>query len=80
MPLTLKIMDQQQEQVNEPVRSVSIPGYEGDIGILPKRQQVLARLKKGNIRYATENGEEKSFAIKGGIAYNDGESVTVLLS
>jgi F-type H+-transporting ATPase subunit epsilon len=66
--------------LDQHVKFVALPGVEGELGILPKRQQVLMRLAKGNVRYEALNGEKKSIPVAGGIAYNDGETVTVLLS
>ncbi|XVJ51347.1 MAG: hypothetical protein HEQ32_04405 [Vampirovibrio sp.] len=79
MPLVLKVMAPDAIQVDEVVRSVSLPSTEGDLGILEKRQKVLVRLKKGLLRYEGLNGESRSMPIGGGLAYNDGETVTVLL-
>jgi F-type H+-transporting ATPase subunit epsilon len=79
MPLLLKIMAQDAVKVDQEVRSVSLPSPTGELGILPKRQQILVRLQKGNIRYETLTGEKQSLSVTGGIAYNDGENVTILL-
>ena len=79
MSLFLKVMSPDAVTLDEAVRSVVLPSPSGELGILSKRQQVLVRLKKGNLRYEVLNGEKRSIPIEGGLAYNDGETVTVLL-
>jgi F-type H+-transporting ATPase subunit epsilon len=80
MKFTLKVMAPDAILLDQAVKFVAIPGIDGELGLLPKRQQVLVRLKKGNVRYEALNGEKKSIPVQGGLAYNDGETVTVLLS
>lgn len=79
MSIFLKVMSPSVVTVDEAVRSVVLPSPSGELGILAKRQQVLVRLKKGALRYETLSGEKQTLAIEGGLAYNDGEVVTVLL-
>jgi len=78
--LNLKVMATDSVKVDAPVKSVALPGVDGELGILPKRQQVMVRLKKGQLRYEGINGEKHSLSVSGGIAYNNGEIVTVLLT
>lgn len=78
--LQLKVMATDSVKVDTPVKSISLPGVAGELGILPKRQQVMVRLKKGKLRYEGINGEKHALSVSGGIAYNNGETVTVLLT
>jgi len=79
MSIFLKIMSPSAVMLDEAVRSVVLPSPSGELGILAKRQQLLVRLKKGALRYETLSGEKLSLPVEGGLAYNDGEIVTVLL-
>ena len=79
MSIFLKVMSPDAVKLDEAVRSVVLPSPSGELGILAKRQQVLVRLKKGALRYETLSGEKRSLPLEGGLAYNDGEIVTVLL-
>jgi F0F1-type ATP synthase epsilon subunit len=78
--ITLKVMATDSVKVDVPVKSVALPAVNGELGILDNRQQVMVRLKKGQLHYEGINGEKHSLSVTGGIAYNNGETVTVLLT
>ncbi len=52
---------------------VAVPGEQGEIGILPGRQPVLATLKKGTVRITATGGEELRFDIESGFVSVDGD-------
>ncbi|WP_115727552.1 F0F1 ATP synthase subunit epsilon [Actinomyces culturomici] len=57
--------------------SVQIPVVDGQLGILPGRQPLLAMLKAGTVSVTTKDGVE-TFTIEGGFASVDSDFVTVV--
>ena len=45
---------------------VSVPGAEGELGVLPRHASIVARLKAGEVRVKLEGGEVRSFATSEG--------------
>ncbi|MBI4085129.1 MAG: F0F1 ATP synthase subunit epsilon [Candidatus Liptonbacteria bacterium] len=58
--------------------SLTAPGTEGEMTILPKHMPVITTLKEGKITVRS-NGETKEFSIDEGILEVHGEGVTVVL-
>jgi F-type H+-transporting ATPase subunit epsilon len=64
---------------SEEVNFVSVPGSEGELGILAKHAPVVSTLKLGAIRVKREeNSEPLAFAVTGGYVEIDGSKVVVL--
>ena len=63
--------------ISERVDSVTIPGAEGDFGVLPNHSPVMAMIREGEL-IVESNGEQRSFALAGGFADVTPEGVTVL--
>ena len=59
-------------------REVRIPGADGDFVAGPAHQPVIASLRPGILTVVAEGGEETEFAVTGGFAEVNDESVTVL--
>ena len=57
---------------------VIAPGELGDIGILPRHSPLLSRLKPGEVRVQTPEGQEDSYFISGGVLEIQPHVVTVL--
>ncbi len=57
--------------------SVQIPVVDGQLGVLPGRQPLLAQLAAGQVIVTTAEGA-KTFAIEGGFASVDSDFVTVV--
>jgi F-type H+-transporting ATPase subunit epsilon len=53
-------------------------GEEGELGIVPRHAPLITRLKPGQVRVVTANGEEQSFYVSGGILEVQPQVVTVL--
>ena len=66
--------------VSEPAQMVSIPGEEGDIGVLAKHTPLVATIRPGVIEVYTEDKENPSrkIFIAGGFADVGNEHCTVL--
>ena len=63
--------------VSERVDAVTIPGAEGDFGVLPNHSPVMAMIREGEL-IVESNGVQRSFALAGGFADVTPEGVTVL--
>jgi F-type H+-transporting ATPase subunit epsilon len=53
-------------------------GDEGELGIAPRHAPLITRLKPGQVRVISENGEEQFFYVSGGILEVQPQVVTVL--
>ena len=75
--LTLEIVTPERPLVRETVDEVTLPGAEGELGILPGHTPLLTTLKVGVLSY--RKGEERSYvAIAYGFAEALADRVTVL--
>lgn len=77
MPMQCDIITQERVVFSDQVDSVNLPGAEGRMGILPNHSALLTSLGFGEIVVRTQ-GEEEFFAIGGGFAEVQPDSVTVL--
>ena len=59
-------------------REVRIPGADGDFVAGPNHQPVISTLRPGILSVLSESGETTEFAVTGGFAEVNAESVTVL--
>ena len=57
---------------------VFAPAKMGEVGIAPRHAPLLTALKPGEVRVQTEDGEEVSFYITGGLLEVQPQSVTIL--
>lgn len=63
--------------LDEPVKSLQFPLFDGQMGILPGRTPMVGRLGIGDLILQTEQGERKYF-VDGGFAQIKGSVVTLL--
>lgn len=63
--------------VDTPVKSVVLPLYDGQMGILPGRAPAVGRLGSGELRFETTGGT-KRFFIDGGFVQIKGSIVSIL--
>lgn len=57
--LTLEIVTPQGLRLREKVRSVTAPGSEGELGLLPGHRPLLAALNTGIVTYEADHGRER---------------------
>lgn len=57
---------------------VIVPGEQGDLGVTPKHAPLLTRLRAGEVRIQTADGEEEHFYVSGGLLEIQPNVVTVL--
>ena len=77
MPLALSIVTPERPVVETEVDSVVLPGSEGEFGVLPGHEALLAPLREGAVTYQ-EAGRAVRVAITGGFAEVTQSRVTVL--
>ena len=57
---------------------VFAPGVMGELGIMPRHAPLLTKIKPGEVRIRTEDGEEEFFYVSGGMLEVQPNLVTVL--
>lgn len=77
--LNLKVITPRKVVVDEPIDSISLPSYEGEITILKNHQNLFSLLIEGIIRIK-KGKDEDYLSIGGGYVETDGKNVTVLVS
>jgi len=79
MPLLhFELVSPERLLLSEEVASVSIPGTEGDMGILPDHAPVLSTLRPGIVVVTRESGEADQIFVRGGFAEVNPQGLTVL--
>ena len=74
--LALRIITPQRLLVEARVPAVSLPGLDGEIGVLPGHRPLVAALGRGVLAYRVE-GRDEVWTIRGGQAEIRPESVLV---
>jgi F-type H+-transporting ATPase subunit epsilon len=64
--------------LDEPVRALRFPLYDGQMGVLPGRAPLVGRLGYGELRITFTDGTEKSFYVDGGFVQVKGPVVSLL--
>ncbi|WP_313352607.1 F0F1 ATP synthase subunit epsilon [Paracoccus sp. (in: a-proteobacteria)] len=64
--------------VSVPVREVRLPGAEGDLTAMPGHAPAIVNLRPGLVTVVAGDGSETEFAVTGGFAEINGDSVTLL--
>ena len=76
--LSLEVVTPFRTVLNEDVVSVTLPGIEGEMGILPENVPLLTILNAGIMSYVNSNGKTLAIAVHWGYAQVDGNNVRVL--
>ena len=76
--LSLEVVTPFRTVLNEEVDSVTLPGIEGELGILPEHVPLLTTLDTGIMSYVNGNGNTQAIAVHWGYAQVDGNTVRVL--
>ena len=77
MPLHLEIVTPERLVFDETVDAVTLPGSEGELGILPHHAPLVSTLGVGELRIRT-GGQEEYFAIAGGFVQVLPDKVVVM--
>ena len=76
--LSLEVVTPFRTVLIEDVDSVTLPGIEGELGILPEHVPLLTTLDTGIMSYVNGSGNTQVIAIHWGYAQVDGNDVRVL--
>ena len=75
--ISLEVVTPFRTVLNEDVDSVTLPGIEGEMGILPEHVPLLTTLDAGIMSYVNGNGKTQAIAVHWGYAQVDGNNVRV---
>jgi len=76
--LSLEVVTPYRTVLIEDVESVTLPGIEGEFGILPEHIPLLTTLDTGIMSYKNSSGKTLAIAVHWGYAQVEGNSVRVL--
>jgi F-type H+-transporting ATPase subunit epsilon len=77
MPIQLEIVTPERLAYSDTVDAVTLPGSEGEMGVLPHHAPLLATLGVGELRIR-KGGETEAFAIVGGFVQVRPDKVVVM--
>jgi F-type H+-transporting ATPase subunit epsilon len=77
MPLKLEIVTPEASIFSDEVDIVVIPGFEGEMGVLPQHAPLVTSLIPGELRY-TKNGKTTDMAVGEGLVEVTGTSTRIL--
>lgn len=75
--LQLKVVTPLRRVIEDTVKSVTLPGIEGELGIMPEHIPLLTVLDTGVLSYQDDN-QSRSIALHGGYAQVESNNVTIL--
>ncbi len=78
MTMHVDVVSAEEEIFSGPAEMLFAPGVMGDLGILPRHAPLLTRIKPGEVRIVTGEGEEQFYYVSGGMLEIQPEAVTVL--
>ncbi len=78
MTLHIDIVSAEAEIFSGTATMVFAPAEMGEVGISPRHTPLLTRLKPGEVRVQSDDGEEQSFFVSGGMLEVQPHVVTVL--
>jgi F-type H+-transporting ATPase subunit epsilon len=78
MTLHVDIVSAEAEIFSGTATMVFAPAEMGEVGIAPRHAPLVTRLKPGEVRVQTQEGEEKSFFVSGGLLEVQPHIITVL--
>jgi F-type H+-transporting ATPase subunit epsilon len=77
MPIKLEIVTPEASIFSDEVDSVVLPGYDGEIGVLPAHAPLVTTLQVGELRY-TKSGKTTELAVGEGLVEVTGNTTRVL--
>ncbi len=79
MPLHFELVTPEKLLRSESVHMVTVPGTEGDFGVLEGHAPFMSTIRDGELLvFFTEKGEPERIAIRGGFAEVTAKGLTVL--
>ena len=64
--------------ISEPARYVSVPGSEGEFGVLPGHSSLISSLKPGVVSFKNKDNGHEDIFIAGGFADVSADNLTIL--
>ncbi|KAB2960378.1 MAG: ATP synthase F1 subunit epsilon [Thermoanaerobaculia bacterium] len=74
----LSVVTPEREVLAAEVKSVALPAYDGEMGILPRRAPLLVQLGAGELRLEEAGGGRRSLFVSGGFAQMIEDRLSVL--
>jgi len=74
----LNIVSAENEIFSGTITQVFAPAEMGEVGVMPRHAPMLSTLKPGVVRVISQDGEEQSFYVSGGILEIQPHVVTIL--
>jgi len=79
MTMHVDVVSAEEEIFSGPATMLFAPGAMGDLGIMPRHAPLMTRIKPGEVRIATEQGDEEIVLyVSGGMLEIQPEAVTIL--
>lgn len=78
MTMQVDIVSAEQEIFSGVVEFLVAPAEQGEVGIMPRHNQMITRLKPGEVRLKLSHDQVQSFYVSGGILEVQPHVVTVL--
>jgi F-type H+-transporting ATPase subunit epsilon len=78
MTMHLNIVSAENEIFSGTITQVFAPAEMGEVGVMPRHAPMLSTLKPGVVRVISQEGEEQSFYVSGGILEIQPHVVTIL--
>lgn len=75
--LQLKVVTPLRRVIEDTVKSVTLPGIDGELGIMPEHIPLVTILDTGVLSYQDDD-QSKSIAVHGGYAQVESNNVTIL--
>ena len=75
---TCTVVTPEQSLLEEDVKHVSIPAWDGRMGVLPQRAPLLAKLGYGPLELELAGGGKQRYFVGGGFVQMKGERLTLL--
>lgn len=72
------LVSPERQLVSVPVREVRLPGTDGDMTVMPGHAPVIVNLRPGVVAVVDEAGTETDYAVTGGFAEINNDSVSLL--
>lgn len=79
MTMHVDVVSAEEEIFSGPATMLFAPGAMGDLGIMPRHAPLMTRIKPGEVRIVTEQGDEEIVLyVSGGMLEIQPEAVTIL--
>ncbi len=78
MTMHVNIVSAEKEIYSGTVTQVFAPAERGEVGVMPRHAPMLSTLKAGVVRVVSQQGEEQTFFVSGGILEIQPHIVTIL--